>query len=528
VWVGVSATPLNDKGGTLVLATAAPFGTIDPAFHNVVPGFPFMRLSYDTLVTFEPVAGPSGLRLVPDLALQVPLPTDGGRTYSFRVRPGIRYSDGQLLTASDFRRGVERLFQVGSPGADYYGGLVGAQGCLAHPGHCNLSQGVVTDNATGSVVFQLTAPDPEFVYKLTPYAYGAPIPPGVPNHDIGTHPVPGTGPYEITSVTTRGVVFERNPYFREWSHAAQPQGNPDVIVWRYYRSQPQEVTAIERGKADWTFDFITPAQVRSLQVNYPTQLHNDPTFVVDFIPINTHAPPFNNILVRRALNYAIDRGEIARWYGGPSVATPTCQPLIPGLLGYERYCPYTLNPQPDGAWSAPNLALAKRLVAESGTKGELVNVVGATDGEVPLQVPAYIAQVLRSLGYRARLHMVPFESITETERRRFQLEVDGDWGPDYPDPSSYIPQFFACNGGNGNGWYCNPGLDQEMTKATLFELEDPAQASATWTEVDHQITDQAVWVPMVDRRWVEFTSKRLENYQFNPVWGFVPDQAVLH
>lgn len=65
-------------------------------------------------------------------------------------------------------------------------------------------------------------------------------------------------------------------------------------------------------------------------------------------------------------------------------------------------------------------------------------------------------------------------------------------------------------------------------KATLFELQDPGQASASGPRFTHQITDQAVWVRTVNRRWVELTSKRLENYQFNPVRGFVPDQAVLH
>ena len=153
-----------------------------------------LRLEYDTLVSFEPVPGPNGLRLVPDLALQVPVPGDGGRSYSFRLRPGIRYSNGELLKASDFRRGLERLFEVGSPGADYYSGLVGAQACAAHPENCSLAQAVVTDDRSGLVVFHLSAPDPDFLDKLTPNAFGAPIPSGTPDRDMVLRPLPAPAP----------------------------------------------------------------------------------------------------------------------------------------------------------------------------------------------------------------------------------------------------------------------------------------------------------------------------------------------
>ena len=117
---------------------------------------------------FEAASGPDGLRLVPDLALQVPAPTDGGRTYSFRLRPGIRYSDGLLVKAGDFRYALERLFALGSPGASFYSGLVGAGACEAHPGNCDLSPGVVTNNEAGLVVFHLSAPRSRLLGKAHP------------------------------------------------------------------------------------------------------------------------------------------------------------------------------------------------------------------------------------------------------------------------------------------------------------------------------------------------------------------------
>jgi ABC-type transport system substrate-binding protein len=135
--------------------------------------------------------------------------------------------------------------------------------------------------------------------------------------------------------------------------------------------------------------------------------------------------------------------------------------------------------------------------------------------------------VLRSLGYRVHLHLVSYASVTDAHRRRFQLSTDGDWQADYPDPSSYVPQFFACGGGTSNGYYCDPTLDREMREASRLRLVAPAKANALWRSIDHQLTDSAVWVPTVNLRQVDVVSTRLHNYQYNPVWGFLPDQSWL-
>ena len=172
------------------------------------------------------------------------------------------------------------------------------------------------------------------------------------------------------------------------------------------------------------------------------------------------------------------------------------------------------------------MARARQLVAESGTAGERVDVWGNPDeGFVPAGVAAYFASVLRALGYRVRLHLVPFGSITEAMREGFQLSADGDWLADYPDPSSYLPQFFGCGGGTSNGYFCDPALDRAMQRASQLGLTDPARSAAAWAAVDRRITDAAAWVPTVTLRVVELTSRRLGNYQYNPVWGFLADQS---
>ena len=289
------------------------------------------------------------------------------------------------------------------------------------------------------------------------------------------------------------------------------------------------MTAIEQGRADWFFGQIPAAQYDQLELQDPAQLHSNPEFAVEFMPLNTHLAPFNDVRVRQALNYAIDRAKIAQLNGGPSFATPTCQLIAPGLPGYRRYCPYTLHPRADGAWSAPDMASARRLVAQSGTLGERIDVWGSPDGGgfVPSTMPEYVAGVLRALGYRVHLHLISQATYTEALHKRIQLTADGDWVAAYPYPSSYVPGFVSCGGGTSNGYYCNPSLDREMQRAELLELGDPRKASALWESIDRQLTDNAVWVPTVTQRDIEITSSRLHNYQYNPVWGFLADQAWL-
>jgi YVTN family beta-propeller protein len=526
LWAGADANGQSHRGGTLALASVLRFPSVDPALYDNAGPAQFGGLAYDTLVTFDHTGGVEGLRLVPDLALTLPTPTDGERTYTFRLRPGIRYSNGAPLRAGDFRRAIERLFRVGSPGTSFYTAIVGAAACTRRPARCDFSRGIVTDDVTGSVVFHLTAPDPEFLEELTQQDYTAPVPLHTPERNMGLNPVPGTGPYMISRADRTGVYFTRNPFFREWSHAAQPNGSPNTITWRYEPSQPAAATAVQDGRADWLWGLVPPAEYRQVAIESPSQLHSNAQFAVDFFPLNTHLPPFNNVLVRRAFNYAIDRNAIAHMYGGAAFATPACQPLAPGLPGYRHYCPYTSHPNEHGTYTGPHMSYAKRLVARSGTRGEHIDVWGSPDeGYIPAGIANYAAHVLRSLGYRATLHVRSIASISNAMYRRVQMNTNGDWLAPYPDPSSYIPAFFSCGGGNSSDYVCDPVLDREMEKAESLESSDPAAANSLWTSIDHTFTDQADWVPTENLREVDLVSRRLGHYEFNPVWGFLADQS---
>lgn len=525
IWVATSA-PGRHRGGTLILLHTAPI-SIDPALQLDL--FPLQSdgLTRDGLVTYNHASGPEGLRLVPDLALSLPTPSAAGTTYTFHLRPRIRYSNGEPLHAQDFRRALERLLSLRSPGAEYFAGIVGARACSAD--HCDLSAGVVPDEKAFTVTFHLTAPDPTFLQKLTIGGLATPVPAGTPAHAVRTRPIPGTGPYRIQAVSGKAIRYVRNPYFKEWSHAAQPNGNPDAIVMRFGFSPEQEVRAIERGQADWMADAIPARLILELQTRYASQLHSSPGTQTDFLHINTNAPPFNDPRVRQALNYAIDRRTVAGFYGGGDAASPTCQVLPPGIAGYRRYCPYSSHPTAQGKWISPDPATARRLVLASGTRGQPITIWAASDASGPVRaVVSYTVRVLDRLGYRARSHFVPssyFASAGPTEFRRMQMTAPA-WADDTP--YNFFATWFACAAAYNHRWFCDPLVDRTISRAQTLESTDPRTATRLWAGLDRKLVDRAAWVPLVNPRQVDLVSNRVHNYQHHAVLGVIVDQLQPH
>ena len=173
-----------------------------------------LSMTNDGLVGYRRVGGLAGDQLVPDLATALPVPADGGKTYTFRLRAGIRYSTGALVRPEDFRRAIERVFMIdkkqGNPAIPpFYAGIVGAGQCERTPGPCNLARGIVADDAAGTVTFHLTAPDPEFLYKLA-FSWAYAVPPGMPDHQISASQLPATGPY-MTQVAGAGAHLGAGP-----------------------------------------------------------------------------------------------------------------------------------------------------------------------------------------------------------------------------------------------------------------------------------------------------------------------------
>jgi YVTN family beta-propeller protein len=537
VLVTVLPSPASHRGGTLTLiAQLSPHDqTTDPAAAWQLPIWQMLSVTNDGLVGYRRTGGPAGDTLVPDLASALPAPADAGRTYAFRLRPGIRYSDGAPVKPEDFRHAIERLFAVNAGPAGYYTGIIGAGQCERTPGRCDLARGIVTDDQTDTVTFHLTAPDPDFLNKLA-FPFADAVPAGTPDHQIGPEQLPATGPYMTQSfVPLHRWVLIRNPKFHSWSSQAQPEGYPSRIILRLDIPPGQAVSAVEQNRADVLLS-PAPDRIGELATRYASQLHSGPEGATIGLVLNTRVWPFDVLAARQALNYAIDRATLIRLIGGPLLAQPTCQILPPAMPGYQPYCPYTINPGPPGGWTTPDLARAEQLVRASGTRGAKVTVVtGGFGTQIPVQATGrYLVSVLGELGYRASLQLIPdpnaYVQRLYDSRRRTQIGWFS-WYQDYPAPSDFIRTLLTCRSfvpGNPDNLnaaeFCNQRIDAQVDRALALQPRSPTTAGALWARIDSEIVDQAPWVPVYNPRSLVMLSARVGNYQFDPYFSVLIDQ----
>ena len=313
----VRALETSHRGGTLTAwALSAYLDSLDPALAYTALTWNILTLTNDGLVGFQRTGGLEGTTLVPDLARSLPEPTDGGTTYTFQLRQGLRYSTGEPVRPEDFRRAIERVFANlgadGSPsaGVPYYSVIVGAERCARTLGQpCDLSGGIIADDGAGTVTFHLSAPDPDFLYALAmPFSFA--VPAGSPDVLAAGDTFPATGPYVIDRYEPgKEVVLTRNPEFTTWSEAARPDGFADQIVWRLGSDQNAMVADTLKGSADLVF-VPPPDRIAGLASSHAGQLHLTPRPNTTFMSLNTQAPPFDDVRVRRALNLAVDRDVV--------------------------------------------------------------------------------------------------------------------------------------------------------------------------------------------------------------------------
>ena len=393
---------------------------------------------------------------------------------------------------------------------------------MSTPKRCDLSRGIATGPDT--VTFHLTAADPDFLFKLA-----LPIADAVPASTPldARLPLPATGPYEIAEIDAkrpkRAVIhLVRNPHFHLWSAAAQPDGFPDEIIERFGYSAEHAVDAVERGTADLTGDGLdytwsAPLTAR-LRTRYSSRLYHAPIPGTTAVWLNTKLPPFDDRRVRQALNYAVDRNHLIELAGGTDIAQVGCQLLPPNTDGYRRYCPYTLHPDAAGTYNGPDLAKARRLVAASGTRGQSVTV-WFYDVRIGLLNGAYFVSVLRSLGYDARLEIIPHEGSTWRPDRQAGV---GGATEDFPSANGFFSPTFSCRAydpGRPNenlnvAAFCDRRIDAEMSRARDLQTTDPPAASRLWSEIDRRLTLEALWVVIRTDLAPDFVSRRTGNYTY--------------
>jgi len=538
IYAAVRSSGLEHRGGTLRVSEVTSPDFIDPALAYSLEAWAALAVTNDGLVGFRHVGGIEGVQLVPDLAAALPAPSDGGRTYTFRVRPGVRYSNGKLVQPADFRRAIERVLGSAkpiSPGRQYFTGIVGAAACGTGR-KCSLSRGIVADGAARTVTFHLTAPDGDFLAKLAlPFADAVPAGTAAPSA-ARDHALPATGPYMVSAYRKgRSLRLVRNPDFHEWSADAQPDGYPNRLVYTFMRGAPEGmrvVRAVLRGEADVAPSANAPPlskqQLTALTTRYPSQVRLSTSSLTSFFFLNTRVTPFDDVRVRLAVNYAVDRRAFAAFLG-PDYA-PTCQILPPNYPGYRRTCLY-------GSGGTVGLERARRLVRGAGKAGTRVTVWVASPG---VAQGRFMVSLLNSIGLQAHLKVIRaapdanayFSHILDP-RTHAQMGWFG-WVADFPSDAGFLPPLFSCASfsenpqANGDpSEFCDPVVDRLFAKAEAAQAENPAAASGLWQAAERAILAQAPLVPTYNQENVAFVAKRVGNFQYHPQWGVLLDQLWL-
>ncbi|MFF9345078.1 ABC transporter substrate-binding protein [Streptomyces sp. NPDC014773] len=498
----IGGTP--QKGGTLTVLSNQDFTHLDPARNWVMPDMDFgTRLLYRTLVTYRAAPGAGGSELVPDLAEDLGTPSDGARTWTFRLKPGLKYEDGTPITAQDIKHNVERSFSPDLPGGPDYAAryLAGAEGYQG-PARGRHLDSVKTPDAR-TIVFELRKPFAEFPFAATLPTF-APVP---PKRDEGARydnrPF-SSGPYKIESYARdKRMVLVRNTHWDPASDSVR-KAYPDRIVVtmglkgnqiddRLIASSGGDASAVSwaQVRPESLSKVLTKADVRA-------RMLAESSSCTEMLQMHTGRAPFDDLKVRQAVQWALDREAIVTAAGGPAV-TDASSAAMPGSL-------FTGGKQPDTLKIplAGDPEKAKRLLGEAGKADGLSTRLTVSSGDKA--IGEAIQQALGKAGIKVTVETVDpsafYDTIGDTENRT-DLVYTG-WCPDFPSGATFLPfvfdgRFIKEKGNSGNhSLFKDDATMKRMDE--IAAMTDGAAAHKAWQELDARILAQAPVAPGAMKR----------------------------
>jgi peptide/nickel transport system substrate-binding protein len=509
-----SSSGEGESGGTLNGTYASFPDYMDPQISYTAEGWTAMGEVYIPLLTYKHANGAEGAQLEPGLAKEMPKITNGGKTYTLFLRPGLKYSDGTPVKASDFTYAVERCFKTNSGGSVFYTGIVGAEK-FSETKKGGIP-GIKTNDKTGEIVIDLTKPRGTFSNELG-LMFVAPVPAGTPNEDLSANPPPGTGPYMLKNVQPgKGWEYERNPYWAKANSKAMPEyptGSIDSAKMTIVRNAQTQVNDMEQGKYDWMQNPPPANRLQEVIKKYEgTQYEPLQTISTYYFWMNTQEPPFNDVKVRQAVNYAIDPEALERIYSGGITATH--QILPEGMPGHEQFDLYPHD-----------MAKAKEMLKEANPSDK--NITVWTDTESPnKEAGEYYEGVLKELGFNTKIKIINADNYFTIIGNRTTPDLDtgwSDWYEDYPHPNDFFQPLLAGESilPTNNGNVANidePELNKEIAKLGEEQL-GPEQEKA-YAELDKKYMELAPWAPYGQRTLSTFVGSdiNLENVIANPTF----------
>lgn len=490
------------RGGTLHVLSSLDLEHLDPARNYVTSSEDVGRLIYRTLTTYAAAPGPAGGKIVPDLATDTGHPSDGARTWTFTLKAGVRFEDGRPITSRDVKYGVERTFAAELPEGPPYARMWLAGGSGYHgpykDKHGLASIGTPDDR---TVVFRLNRPVADFGSAVSLPIF-APVP---QDKDTGvrydSRPF-SSGPYKIGSFEPKKrLTLVRNTH---WSSATDSvrKGLPDEIVLdlnldaavvdqRLIAAQGQDADAV-------AFQPVGPASVGPVMANPAVRgrLVTGESINTRYLSINTRHKPLDDVRVRRAIAYALDKDALRTARGGPiagRLATTLLPPSLPGSVPDDPF------PSPGGKGDP---AKAKALLAQAGHASGLTltldtpaTAAGQTQGEA---VQASLAKAGIKVTVNAISSSAFYSTVGNTSQEH-DLVIDG-WTPDWPGASTYLPLVFdgrliTPEGNNDHAQYNSAQVNARIDQ--IARMKAPAAAATAYGRLAGQIMRDAPVVPFL-------------------------------
>lgn len=496
------------SGGTLRLATYVNVRTLDPALAYDEGARPIESMIFSRLLTWDEEG-----RVVPDLAERFEISEDG-RTYTFTLKPGVRFHDGAGLTAADVVRTMERTLAPGtpSPGASFYESIEGF--AAFQEGKADHLAGV---RATGerAVVFTLREPDATFLALMT-LSFAAPVCPSMGSRVDAQAPATpcGAGPFRLASFDPEAGV--RLVRFEGYHVPGRPY--LDAIEWSTVMPAQTQRYRFEEGSLDVLRELSTSDIVRfEADTRWRGQLSWVAGKTTNALFLNTEMPPFDDVRVRRAVGFALDpsflslvRAEVAE----------TDRVLPPGVPGPPRDAPMRRH---DLAKALSLMALAgypfDPKTGRGGYPHEL-EYLTLPDSFEQMAAEVYIRQ-LAKIGLRVRLKLVPFASyLAQATRRKTTAMGWVGWTADFPDPSNFFEPTLSSRsiqdeGSQNLAFFANEELDRLLVSARKESKRDVRMQ--LFQRAEEIIRDEAPWVPTSTSRTPEMWHPYVRSYAVHPI-----------
>jgi peptide/nickel transport system substrate-binding protein len=528
------------KRGTLFVYSHSDVDALDPGVAYAAFDLALLRGLVRELYSFDTrVSGEASLQPVPDLADGPYALSDDGRTYTFRIRRGVRYAPpvDREVQAADFVYAVERQLDPGqpSPGSpNPYARLISGAGDFAAGKARTISGLRATDSHTLEIT--LDRPASDFPSLLT-LPFFSPVPRDHAagyrlGRDYGQHLI-ATGPYRLDRyLPGRRIELVRN---ENWDPRTDPLRSAwvDKVSVTIGRSDDEIQQAIEDGQADLNLDAVPPP-VGDLQRLFADQslakrLAVETTGCVHYLTMQMDAGPTRELAVRQAVNYAIDRRALVLAIGGAYAGEPASTALSPTLAGYSAF---DLYPSQESRGDPDR---AKELLAEAGhPDGVTLTYVGRSEGHWKA-----VYESLRTSLERAGIRLKPtfykgLDAYSESLRLRSKRDEHhlgaARWCPDVPGNGARSVgvlldgRLIRPTSNNNYGNYNNPKVNELIDRA--YAARDDRAGTALWGQIDRLVMEDAAWAPLVYDREVFFWSSRLRNWKFSP-WLTNPDITNL-